>query len=187
MSRVVYVFIDASNLWEAQKAKGKLLDFEKLTEYLKSRYKAMEIKVHYYTAYPAAGTRSYDTSSKHGFYTYLKKGLGFVVRKKELKRIPSAESTHADGLIEKGNMDVEMTIDAVHTCNKYTTAILFTGDSDFLGLVRYLRARTKKVYIFSSQNNISSELRTGADGYTDILNITEDIWGNNVNYRNQRN
>ena len=26
----IYVFIDASNLWEAQKAKGKLFDYEKL-------------------------------------------------------------------------------------------------------------------------------------------------------------
>lgn len=186
MERVVHVYIDASNLWEAQKAKGKNFDFKKLTNYLKTRYKATEILMHYYTAYPAKGTRDYDTSGKHRFYTFLKKGLGFVVRKKELKRIPSESSTHADGLIEKGNMDVELTIDAVHNCNKFSTAIFFTGDSDFLGLVKYLRARNKKVYIFSSRNNISSELLTGADGYTDLLNITDDIWGNDISYRSQK-
>ena len=28
-NNVIYIFIDASNLWEAMKAKGKFLDFEK--------------------------------------------------------------------------------------------------------------------------------------------------------------
>ena len=32
--KTVYAFIDASNLWEAQKAKGKLFDFEKLKRFL---------------------------------------------------------------------------------------------------------------------------------------------------------
>ena len=186
MNKTVHVYIDASNLWEAQKAKGKNFDFAKLTAYLEDRYKATEILAHYYTAYPAEGTRDYDTSGKHRFYTFLKKGLGFVVRKKELKRIPSESSTHQDGLVEKGNMDVELTIDAVHNCSKYDTAILFTGDSDFLGLVKFIRARNKKVYIFSSRNNISNELRTGADGYTDLLSITDDIWGNDINFKNQK-
>lgn len=186
MDKVVYVFIDAANLWEAQKAKGKFLDFSKLIGYLSARYQATEVKVFYYTAYPAAGTRTYNTDNKHRFYTYLKKGLGFIVRKKELKRIPSDQSTHSDGMVEKGNMDVELTIDAVHHCNKYHAAILFTGDSDFLGLVKYIRARGKKAYIFSSRNDISSELRTGGNGYTDILHISEDIWGQDMAFRSQK-
>lgn len=185
MSKVVHVFIDASNLWEAQKSKGKLFNLEKLRDYLSNRYKASETVVHYYTAYPAEGTRAYDTSSKHKFYTYLQKGSGFQVRKKEIKRIASTASTHADGYIEKGNMDVELTIDAVSQCSKFDTAILFTGDSDFLALIKYLRARSKKVYIFSSRNNVSSELRTGANGYIDLLSITDDIWGRDMAFRNQ--
>lgn len=186
MSRKVYVFIDASNLWEAQKTQGKLLDFENLIQYLKDRYKATEIKVFYYTAYPAEGTRNYDTSKKHRFYTYLKKKLGVVVRKKELKRIAVDNSKFEDGLIEKGNMDVELAIDAVHHVSKYDTAVLFTGDSDFLGLVKFIRARDKKVYIFSSRNNISSELRTGGDGYIDLLSIDGKVWGREMRYRGQK-
>ena len=185
MGKIVHVYIDASNLWEAQKAKGRVLDFAKLTKYLEQKYEATSILVHYYTAYPAQNTRSYDVSGKHRFYTYLKKNLGFVVRKKELKRIPSDGSTHVDGIIEKGNMDVELTIDAVHNCSKFSACILFTGDSDFLALVKYIRARHKKVYIYSSRNNVSSELRTGADGYTDLLKIPEDIWGKDMFFRKQ--
>ena len=75
-----------------------------------------------------------------------------------------------------------MTIDALHYMDKYNVAVLFTGDSDFLALVTYLRNRRKKVFVFSSKNNVSQELRTGANGYTDILNI-KDIWGRELKYR----
>jgi uncharacterized LabA/DUF88 family protein len=185
MNRTVYVFIDASNLWAVQKTKGKLFDFEELINYLKDRYKTSSLELYYYDAYPAVGTRSYDTSSKHRFYTFLEKGLGISVHKKELKRIVSTESKHKDGMVEKGNMDVELTIDAVNHVGHYDTAILFTGDSDFLALVKFIRASGKKVYIFSSHNNVSTELRTGADGYIDLLSLENGIWGRNITFRNQ--
>ena len=88
---------------------------------------------------------------------------------------------------EKGNMDVELTIDAMYHFNKYDTAIFFTGDSDFLALVTHLRVGGKKVYIFSSRNNISQELRTGADGYFEIFEIKEDIWGKELKHREAKN
>ena len=183
--KIVYVFIDASNLWEAQKVKGKFFNFEKLKFFLKNFHKATEIKFFYYTAYPANGTRDYNLDGKHKFFTYLKKGLGFTVRKKELKRIP-IHNDIGDFIKEKGNMDVEMTIDAIHFCKKYDTSVLFTGDSDFLALVNYLRNGGKKVFIFSSKNNISQELRTGGDGYFDVLNIEEDIWGRDLKYKEEK-
>ena len=178
---IVYVFIDASNLWEAFKAKGKFLDFGKTVKHIKNKFNADIIKVFYYTAYPAEGTRPYSLDGKHKFFTYLKKGLGFVVIKKELKRI-SVVNKEGEAIEEKGNMDVEITIDALHHREKYDTAIFFTGDSDFLALVTYLRNHRKRVFIFSSENNVSQELRTGADGYTDILSIN-DIWGKELKHR----
>lgn len=171
-----YVFIDASNLWEAQKAKGRVFDYQKLQAYLQKHFALKAVRIFYYTAYPADGTRPYDTKGKHRFYTFLKKGLGFIVRKKELKRI-AIQGENGDYYEEKGNMDVEMTIDAMHHKDAYSEAVFFTGDSDFLALVTYLRNRGKKVYIFSSKNNISHELKTGGDGYTDVLTISDDIWG----------
>ncbi|MDP3778418.1 MAG: NYN domain-containing protein [bacterium] len=156
----VYVFIDASNLWAAQKVKGRMFDFEKLKSFLKEKYTAQLIEIFYYTAYPADGTREYSLDGKHKFFTYLKKALGFTVRKKELKRI-TMHSDGGDSIEEKGNMDVEMTIDAIHTMEKYDIAVFFSGDSDFLALVNYLKHGGKKVYVYSSRNNISEELRTG--------------------------
>ena len=181
----IYVFIDASNLWQAQKAKGKMFDYEKLKSFLKSKFNASEIQIFYYTAYPAEGTREYSLDGKHKFYTYLKKGLGFTIRKKELKRI-TTHNEAGDSVQEKGNMDVEMTIDVIHYMKKYDTAILFTGDSDFLALVTYIKNGGKKAYVFSSKNNVSQELRTGGDGYFDVLNLEEDIWGRDLKHRVDR-
>jgi len=79
-------------------------------------------------------------------------------------------------------MDVEMTIDALHYIAKYNIAVLFSGDSDFLALVSYLRNRGKKVYIFSSKGSISEELKTGGDKYFDLRNIDE-IWGKDLQHR----
>ena len=171
---VIYVFIDAANLWQAQKAKGRVLDYEKIIMHIKKRFAGTDMKVFYYTAYPADGTRKYSLDGKHKFFTFLKKGLGFEVRKKELKRIIVTEGD-GEFIQEKGNMDVEISIDAVHHLAKFQTAVFFTGDSDFLSLVAYLRGAGKKVYIFSSKNNVSIELRTGADGYIDVLGLP-DIW-----------
>lgn len=179
---VVYVFVDAANLWQAQKAKGKFFDYEKLIAHIKTQFSGTEVKCYYYTAYPADGTRIYSTDGKHKFFTYLKKGLGFEVRKKELKRI-RIQNGEGEGFQEKGNMDVEMAIDAIHHAEKYEVAVFFTGDSDFLSLVSYLRNKAKKVYVFSSKNNISQELRTGADGYFDVLHLPEDIWGRVLRHR----
>jgi len=132
----IYAFIDASNVWAAQKIKGKFFDFEKLKKFIKEKYTANSVEVFYYD--------------------------------------------------EKGNMDVEMTIDAVHHKNKYDTALIFSGDSDFLALVNYLKTDGKKIYIYSSKNNISEELRTGGDGYIDVLKIQEDIWGRELKYRSEK-
>jgi uncharacterized LabA/DUF88 family protein len=142
------------------------------------------LKAYYYTAYPKDGTRNHSTDNVHKFFTYLKKGLKFTVRKKELKQIKVTTDT---GYVieEKGNMDVEMTIDAVNLIAKYDMAVLFSGDSDFLALVTYIRNRGKKVYIYSCENNVSTELRTGSDRYFDLLRIKENIWRNKLRYRNQ--
>ena len=177
----VYAFIDASNIWNIVKSKRKLVEYSRLKKYLKEKFSVEEVKIFYYDAYPKKGTRDYDLDGKHKFYTYLKKGLKFIVRNKELKRI-SVITQNGESIVEKGNMDVEITIDAMHYIGKYDIAVFFTGDSDFLPLVSYLKNRGKKVYIFSSENSVSKELRTGGDGYFDLKNI-EGIWGKELRHR----
>jgi|SRR3989344_275250 len=178
---IIYVFIDASNVWNAVKSVKKFIEYKKLKTYFMHNFSASKVEIFYYDAYPKDGTRDYDLDAKHKFYTYLKKGLGFIVRKKELKRI-SVVGENGESIMEKGNMDVEITIDALHNINKYNMAVLFSGDADFLALVNYLKNHGKKVYIFSSKDNISHELKTGGDGYFDLKDIGE-IWGKDLKYR----
>lgn len=132
----VYVFIDASNVWNAVKSVKKFIEYKNLKDYFRKNFNAGEVEIFYYDAYPKDGTREYSGDGKHKFFTYLKKGLGFVVRKKELKRIAIHTDT-GDSFEEKGNMDVEMTIDALHHMSKYNIAVFFSGDSDFLALINY--------------------------------------------------
>lgn len=181
----VYVFIDASNIWEVQKARGLFLDLEKLRNYIRRHFHSTNVTVFYYTAYPADETRMYSTDPKHKFFTFLEKGLDFTVRKKQLKRI-SAVGEEGEYVKEKGDMDVEVSVDAMHHIGRYDTAVFFTGDSDFLPLITYLRSTGKRVYVYSSRRNVSHELRTGGDGYTDILEIPEDIWGRRIRHRKER-
>ena len=177
----VYVFIDASNVWSAVKSVKKFIEYKKLKNYFKANFNAGRVEIFYYDAYPKEGTREYNLDGKHKFYTYLKRGLGFVVRKKELKRI-SVFRENAETILEKGNMDVEITIDAMHNLKKYDIAILFSGDADFLALINYLKNNGKKVFIFSSKDNISHELKTGGDGYFELKEINE-LWGKDLKYR----
>ncbi|MCK9597368.1 MAG: NYN domain-containing protein [Candidatus Paceibacterota bacterium] len=177
----IFIFIDASNLWEAQKSKGRFLDYIKTIEYIRGKFNGGTIKVFYFTAYPREGTRDYSLDGKHKFFTFLEKGLKFNVTKKKLKRI-SVFDENGETIEEKGNMDVEITIAAMHNIKEYDMAIFFTGDSDFLPLVTYLKNNNKKVFIFSSKNNISQELRFGADDYQDILDI-KNIWGKELKHR----
>lgn len=184
MSKRLAVFIDASNLWAVQKVRGEYFDLKRLKEYLKDTHDAKTIAIYYYDAYPEASTREYDTSGKHAFYTYLKKGLGFVVRKKPLKQIRSVTNL-GEVVTEKGNMDVELVIDAVHKIKDYDEALLFSGDSDFLGLINFMKNRGKKVYVYSTRNNVSRELLTGSDGYFDISGIKASIWRGKIVPRNK--
>jgi uncharacterized LabA/DUF88 family protein len=157
-----------------KKAKGRLIDFSAFTEQVRASYSASTVLAYYYTAYPALGTRSYSLQARHNFYVYLERRLGFIVRKKPLKRIVT--NMQSATVIEKGNMDVEITIDAVDQRDNFDVAVFCSGDSDFLPLINYLRNNGKKVYVYSSRNSVSSELRTGTDGYTDLLSLNN-IWG----------
>lgn len=169
MNRII-VFIDSGNLWNVYKGMGRLLDFSKLRIFFSEKFCGKIFRVFYYVAYPLEGTRPQkDIERFQKFLTYLKKGLGFYVIKKPLKTIRKRSWE-----IEKGNFDVEITIHALKYSKEYDIAIFLSGDSDFLPLINELRnVEKKKVYVFSSAGSVSKELRTGADGYFDLMIFTK--------------
>lgn len=44
----------------------------------------------------------------------------------------------------------------------------------------------KRSFMFSSEDNISHELKTGGNGYVDIKEIPE-LWGKDLKYREKQN
>lgn len=181
----ITVFIDAGNLWGAYKILGKMIDFDKLGPLLSEKFGGEIIRMLYYVAYPEEGTREKNKiDNLHKFLTYLKKRLGYEIVKKPLKiihlrnklgQIIYDQVTGEPQIIEKGNMDVEMTIDVLKYQNEYDIAVFLTGDSDFLKLVEYLHdlKTPKKVYIFSCEGCISHELKMASDEYYDLRDFPD--------------
>ncbi len=187
------LFIDYANIWSTYKTKWQKIDFPRLLDFVEEQYWWILVMKHLYTAYPEAKTRDYNVDGIHKFCTYITKALGFQVTKKPLKRIKLQDEHGAiilwtDGnpcYQEKWNLDIELAIDVVSRNMDFDTMILMSGDSDFLPLVNFLRRKWKKSYVLSSYGHISTELRTGGDGYTDLTD-TPEIWWEKLRYRNEK-
>lgn len=143
----VCVFIDASNIYYSQKELGWRIDFKKLKEYLSAN--AEITKIFYYTAYVP------ESPGQRKFLDFLEI-IGYAVRKKKVKFI--RDSDLEEGGFHKGNLDVELTIDAVHNRDDFQSLVLFSGDSDFEALLKYMRSYRKNCVVVSTQEYVSLEL-----------------------------
>ena len=75
----------------------------------------------------------------------------------------------------KGNMDIELAIDALELSTHIDHMILFSGDGDFRSLVEAMQRRGVKVTVISTIQTqpamISDELRRQADVFTDLVEL----------------
>lgn len=154
------VFIDAANVIYSQRSLKWQIDFKKLMDYFKNNYQLDN--VYFYFAYLK------DDKKQQGFFGKLKQ-WGYKVRTKEVKLIRQLDGT----TLKKGNLDVELTIDAVKELRQYSTAILMSGDSDFHALVKYLQGKNKKVVVISSKGHVAFELLKAANKYINFNNLRE--------------
>lgn len=142
-----YVFIDASNIYHSFKKLGWKIDFLKLLNYLK---KQMDFgRIYFYTAYDP------EHLKQRRFLDFLEM-IGYTVRTKKVKFIKDA--TVEEGGFRKGNLDVELTIDAVHNRDDFQSFVLFSGDSDFEALCKYMRGFRKNCIVISTKDHVSVEL-----------------------------
>ena len=85
---------------------------------------------------------------------------------------------HDDGgnfiKIPKGNFDVEISVDSVKLLDYYDTFCIFSGDSDFAYLVRFLKSKGKKIIVVAS-GNVYHTLKEQADLYINAQQIKGDI------------
>jgi uncharacterized LabA/DUF88 family protein len=93
---------------------------------------------------------------------------------------PTKEFTDALGRRKiKGNMDIELTVDAMRLVEHLDHVILFTGDGDFRALVGAMQQRGRRVSVVSTLQTqppmVADELRRQADQFVDLADLEEQI------------
>ena len=118
------LFIDGANLYSAARGLNFDIDYKRLLDYF--RAKGTLIRAFYYTAL----LEDQEYSPLRPLIDWLDYNGYSVVTK------PAKEFTGADGRRRvKGNMDIELAIDALELADKIDHFILFSGDGDFRRLV----------------------------------------------------
>ena len=158
-----YIFIDASNIYHSFKKLGWKIDFLKLMDYFK-KYTDFG-RIYFYTAYDPEHTK------QRRFLDFLEI-VGYIVRTKKVKFIK--DTTIEEGGFHKGNLDVELTIDAVHNRDDFQSFILFSGDGDFEALCKYMRNFRKNCIVVSTKDHVSVELLRQAK-FVDIKKLKREV------------
>ena len=141
----VAVFIDSANILYSQHALGWKADYKKLKIYIEGECELS--KIHFYTGVTG------DNQKQILFLGKLR-ALAYQVRVKEVKKIKTSNGI----FYLKGNLDIELALDAYRSANTYDTLLLFSGDSDFSYLVDLLKHEGKSVLVLSTRGHISKEL-----------------------------
>jgi len=76
--------------------------------------------------------------------------------------------------LPKCNFDVEISVDLIRLMDRYDTVALFSGDADFVSLIRYLKKNGKKVILFKA-GFITTDLKEVSDKIINAQNIKKHI------------
>jgi uncharacterized LabA/DUF88 family protein len=93
---------------------------------------------------------------------------------------PTKEFTDATGRRKiKGNMDIELAVDAMELSEHLDHIVLFSGDGDFRSLVDALQHKGKRVSVVSTLATnppmVADELRRQADQFIDLAHLQSEI------------
>jgi uncharacterized LabA/DUF88 family protein len=162
------LFIEGSNLYAAARALGFDIDYKLLRQEFMRRGKL--VRAFYYTAI----LESEDYSPLRPLVDWLQYN-GFTMRTK-----PAKEYTDSQGRRKvKGNMDIELTVDAMELAPRIDHAVLFTGDGDFKPLVESLQRQGVRVSVVSTIRAtppmIADDLRRQADNFIELDELREVI------------
>ena len=155
------LFIDGANLYCAAKGLGFDIDFRLLRQEF-GRCGKM-IRAYYYTAI----LENDDYSALRPLTDWLVYN-GYTLISK-----PAREYTDGFGRRKiKGNMDVELTVDALELAPRIEHAVLFSGDGDFRPLVEALQRQGVRVTVVSTMltqpTMVSDDLRRQADHFIEL-------------------
>ncbi|MCA0400476.1 MAG: NYN domain-containing protein [Proteobacteria bacterium] len=164
----IALFIDGANLYATSKTLGFDIDYRRLLkEYNTQGYL---VRAFYYTAL----IEDQEYSSIRPLIDWLDYNGYSVVTK------PVKEFTDAMGRRKvKGNMDIELAVDAMELAPFIDHMVLFSGDGDFRSLVEAMQRKGVRVSVVSTVSTqppmIADDLRRQADVFLDLTDLQTKI------------
>jgi len=160
-SNCVALFIDGISLHATSRTLGFDIDFKRLLKEFEDR--GSLLRAFYYTSM----IEDQEYSSIRPLTDWLNYN-GYTVVTKAVK-----EFTDASGRRKmKGNMDIELAVDAMALADQIDQMVLFSGDGAFRYLVEAIQRRGVRVTVVSTISTqppvIADELRRQADVFTDL-------------------
>ena len=163
-SNKIALFIDGANLYATAKALGFDIDYKRLLQEFQSR--GTLLRAFYYTAI----IEDQEFSSIRPLIDWLDYN-GYTVVTKAIKEFIDASGRRK----VKGNMDIELAVDAMELAEHIDQMVLFSGDGNFRSLVQAMQGRGVHVTVVSTIScqppMVADELRRQADVFTDLVEL----------------
>jgi len=164
----IALFIDGANLYATAKTLGFDIDYKRLLKEFQSR--GTLVRAFYYTAI----IEDQEYSSIRPLIDWLDYN-GYTVVTKATKEFIDASGRRK----VKGNMDIELAVDAMELAEHVDQIVLFSGDGDFRSLVEAVQRRGVRVTVVSTISSqppmIADELRRQSDVFTDLVELQSKI------------
>src|SRR6516164_1996261 len=166
-SNKIALFIDGANLFATARTLGFEIDYRRLLKEIESR--ATLVRAFYYTT-----IKDQEYSSLRPLIDWLDYSGYTVVTK------PAKEFIDVDGRRRvKGNMHIDLAVDAMELSKHIDEMVLFSGDDDFWPLVQAMQRRGVQVTVVSTISAhpvlIADELRRQADVFLDLRELQSRI------------
>jgi len=160
------LFIDGSNLYAAAKSLGFDIDYKLLrTEFMR---RGKLLRAFYYTSL----LDDEEYSPIRPLVDWLNYN-GFTMITKAAKEFTDSQGRRK----VKGNMDIELTVNAMELAPHVDHIVLFSGDGDFRPLVESLQRQGVRVSVVSTVRSqppmIADELRRQADNFIELEGLRD--------------
>jgi uncharacterized LabA/DUF88 family protein len=164
----IALFIDGANLYATSRALGFDIDYKKMLSFFGDQ--GYLLRAYYYTAL----IEDQEYSSIRPLIDWLDYNGYRVITK------PTKEFTDSSGRRKvKGNMDMELAVDAMELSNTVDHMVIFSGDGDFRYLVEALQRKGRKVTVISTTKTnpamIADDLRRQADNFVELTDLKNEI------------
>jgi uncharacterized LabA/DUF88 family protein len=167
-SSKIALLIDGANLYATAKTLGFDIDYKRLLSEFRSR--GTLLRAFYYTAI----IEDQEYSSIRPLIDWLDYN-GYTVITKATKEFIDAGGRRK----VKGNMDIELAVDAMEIAEHVNEIVLFSGDGDFRPLVEAVQRRGARVTVISTISSqppmIADDLRRQADVFIDLAELQSRI------------